>query len=202
MSWQLKGEYFENCSCDVLCPCIASALQAPATQDRCLVPLFIHIEEGNLDEARLDGLTFVMVLDTPARMADGDWRVGLYLDERATEGQREALLTILSGDHGGMPEMLKPFIGEMLGVKVVPIHYSGEGQRRRAEIPGIAEFELENIDLLGNGEPFTIKNVFHPMASELPVAKGIVGRFDDPDFSLSFDNAGKNGHISPFVWQG
>jgi hypothetical protein len=202
MGWQLTGDYFENCSCDVLCPCISSALQAPATQERCLAPLFIHIEEGNLDDTRLDGLNVLMVLDTPARMADGNWRVGLYVDERATGGQQESILAIFSGDLGGVPEMLKPLIGEMLGVKVVPIHYSGEGNRRRGEIPGIAEFEVENIDLLGNGEPFTIKNVFHPMNSELPVSRGIVGRFDDPDFGLSFDNTGKNGHISPFAWQG
>lgn len=202
MGWTLEGEYFENCSCDVLCPCISSALQAPATTDRCRAPLFLHIERGNLEETRLDGLNVLLLLDTPARMADGNWRVGLYVDERASDDQQGALLEILSGDRGGVPEMLKPLIGEMLGVKIAPIHYSGEGQRRRAEIPGVAEFEVENIDLLGNGEPFTIKNVFHPMGSELPVSRGIVGRFEDPDWGLSFDNTGKNGHISPFAWQG
>lgn len=202
MSWHLKGEYFEVCSCDVLCPCIASAMQAPGNADRCQVPLFIRVDDGDFAGLSLDGLNVVMVIDSPPRMADGNWRVALYVDERASGEQHEALLAIFSGAHGGVPEMVAPLIGEMLGVKVTAIHYSGEGNRRRCEIPGVAEFEAENIDLLGNGEPFTIKNVFHPMASEMPVSRGLVARFDDAEFGLSFDNAGKNGHISPFVWQG
>lgn len=202
MSWQLKGEYFENCSCDVLCPCVTSALQEPGDAERCWVPLFLRVDDGHFADTRLDGLNVVMVIDSPPRMADANWRVGLYLDERASEQQQQALLAILSGEHGGVPEMLRPLIGEQLGVKVAPIHYSGEGHRRRGEIPGIAEFDVENIVVAASGEPVTIKNVFHPMGSELPVSRSHVGRFDDPDFGLAFDNAGKNGHISQFDWRG
>ena len=43
MTWQLTGEYLENCNCDVLCPCITSSLQGPADNDRCVVPLAMHI---------------------------------------------------------------------------------------------------------------------------------------------------------------
>ena len=31
MSWEITGEYFENCNCDILCPCITSSLQGPPT---------------------------------------------------------------------------------------------------------------------------------------------------------------------------
>ena len=43
MSWEITGEYFENCNCDILCPCITSSLQGPADNERCQVPLIIHI---------------------------------------------------------------------------------------------------------------------------------------------------------------
>jgi hypothetical protein len=33
VSWQLTGTYFENCSCDMVCPCTASAEQAAKLRD-------------------------------------------------------------------------------------------------------------------------------------------------------------------------
>src|SRR6202140_5852625 len=44
MTWQLRGEYLENCNCDILCPCITSSLQGPADNERCYVPLAMHID--------------------------------------------------------------------------------------------------------------------------------------------------------------
>ena len=104
MTWQLRGEYLENCNCDILCPCITSSLQGPADNERCYVPLAMHISEGQCDGVRLDGLNAVLVVDSPAVMGEGGWRVAVYLDERADESQREALGTVLSGAQGGPPE--------------------------------------------------------------------------------------------------
>ena len=85
MTWQLRGEYLENCNCDILCPCITSSLQGPADNERCYVPLAMHISEGHRDGVRLDGLNAVLVVDSPAVMGEGGWRVAVYLDERADE---------------------------------------------------------------------------------------------------------------------
>lgn len=202
MAWLIKGEYFENCTCDVLCPCLTSAMDTPGDGERCQVPFFVRIDEGYLDDVRLDGLHFVMLVDSPARMADANWRVGLYLDERADERQRAALEQILWGELGGMPELVAGLSGERLGVKVVPIEYSGEGNRRVGRIPGIADFDVENIVVTPDGGPITVKNVFHPFGSELPISKSHRGVFDEPDWGLSFDNTGRNGHITEFAWQG
>src|SRR6266567_4658552 len=145
MSWQLRGEYLENCNCDILCPCITSSLQGPADNERCYVPLAMHISEGHSDGVRLDGLNAVLVVDSPAVMGQGGWRVAVYLDERADEQQREALGAVLSGAMGGPPEMLAGLVGEQLGVKFVPISFSSDGDRRRVEVPGIMEFEVEGL---------------------------------------------------------
>jgi len=143
MSWELRGEYLENCNCDILCPCITSSLQGPADNERCYVPLAMHISEGHSDGVRLDGLNAVLVVDSPAVMGQGGWRVAVYLDERADEQQREALGAVLSGARGGPPEMLAGLVGEQLGVKFVPISFSFDGDRKRVEVPGIMEFEVE-----------------------------------------------------------
>ncbi|TIT85362.1 MAG: DUF1326 domain-containing protein, partial [Mesorhizobium sp.] len=44
-SWQLSGDYFENCSCDVVCPCLISTnaqLTSKPTQGACDVALVFH----------------------------------------------------------------------------------------------------------------------------------------------------------------
>ena len=201
MTWQQRGEYMENCNCDILCPCITSSLAGPADNERCYVPLAMHISEGQCDGVRLDGLNAVLVVDSPAVMGEGGWRVAVYLDERADERQREALGAVLSGAQGGPPEMLAGLVGEQLGVKFVPISFTSDGDRKRVEVPGIMEFEVEGLHAPGSSAVMEIVNVFHPMGANLPVARSITGRYSDPDYGLSFDNTGKNGHFREFAWQ-
>jgi hypothetical protein len=198
MAWSLEGEYMENCSCDVLCPCITSSMAGPADTERCLVPLAMHIEKGEKDGVRLDGLNAIMVVDAPQVMGEGGWRVAVYLDERADEDQQAALGQILSGELGGPPAMLAGLVGEQLGVRVVPINYTSEENRKRVEVPGIMDFEIEPLRNPETGEVHEVTATIHPMGSNLPIAKSVRGHFDD--FGLSFDNTGKNGHYREFAW--
>ena len=72
--WRLSGDYFENCSCTVVCPCLISPkpqLTSQPTQGVCDVPLAFHIETGNYGDVRLDGLNVVVVVHTPGPMAEG-----------------------------------------------------------------------------------------------------------------------------------
>jgi len=202
MAWRLAGEYMENCNCEVLCPCITSSLQGPADNERCYVPLAMHVREGDSDGVRLDDLNIVLVVDSPQVMGNGGWRVAVYIDERADEQQRAALGEILSGAKGGPPEMLAGLIGEQLGVKFVPITYESNDARKRVAVPGIMEFEVEGLRAPDSSAVMEIINVFHPMGANLPIARSIRGHYDDPEYGLSFDNTGKNGHFRDFAWQG
>jgi len=46
MAWQLQGTYFENCNCEVVCPCAATAFAGPADYDRCHALLTFHVDSG------------------------------------------------------------------------------------------------------------------------------------------------------------
>jgi len=200
VAWSLEGEYMENCSCDVLCPCITSSMAGPADTERCLVPMAMHIEKGEKDGLSLDGLNAVLVIDSPQVMGEGGWRVAVYIDERADEKQQAALGQILSGEVGGPPAMLATLIGEQLGVRVVPINYTSEENRKRVEVPGIMDVEIEPLRNPETGEVHEVTATIHPFGSNLPIAKSVRGHFDD--FGLTFDNTGKNGHYREFAWQG
>jgi hypothetical protein len=96
--------------------------------------------------------------------------------------------------------MLAGLIGEQLGVRVVPINYTSDGAHKRVEVPGILDFEIDGVTNPETGDVLEIINVFHPMGSNLPIAKSVKGTFND--FGLQFDNTGKNGHFREFAWSG
>jgi len=58
--------------------------------------------------------------------------MALYLDERASHDQKDALTKIFSGKAGGgLFGIAANLIEEVLGVKSVPIEFSIEAKRRR-----------------------------------------------------------------------
>src|SRR5215472_13403860 len=111
--WRFKGDYFENCNCDVVCPCLVSAkapLTARPTQGTCDVALVFHIDKGKYGEVALDGLNVAVVAHTPGPMADANWTLAAYIDERADERQTAALGAIFGGSEGGPMAAFAPLV--------------------------------------------------------------------------------------------
>src|SRR5437764_13350781 len=138
VQWHLSGDYFENCNCSVVCPCLVSKtapLTSRPTEGVCDVALIFHIEEGRYGGLALDGLNVALAVHTPAAMGEGNWAVAAYIDERADEKQTEALGSIFTGAAGGPMTAFAPLITRNLGVKKVPITYRVEGKKRSAEYP-------------------------------------------------------------------
>src|SRR5215467_8400466 len=146
--WQLSGDYFENCNCAVVCPCLVSAqppLAARPTQGVCDVALFFHIERGSYGELLLDGLNVALIAHAPGPMADGNWTLAAYIDQRADDPQTAALGAIFSGANGGPMAAFAPLIGTNLGAKKVPIAYAISGKSRSAQIPGVLNVAVEPL---------------------------------------------------------
>ena len=93
--WRLKGVEFVNCNCDFGCPCQFAALP---THGNCEAVAAVRIEQGHFGDTRLDDLSFAMTLSWPGAIHQGNGQAQPFIDERANEAQREALLAILSGD--------------------------------------------------------------------------------------------------------
>ena len=83
-SWQMQGEYCETCNCDILCPCLPTNTTAMPTQVHCDVMLAYHIEQGSVGDVSLDGLSFVIALQTPG--ATSCWLRLLMRDARCGWG--------------------------------------------------------------------------------------------------------------------
>ena len=199
MSWKLTADYFENCNCSVICPCIATP-DLHAENEICHAPLISRIVAGEYEGVKLDGLAFVILIESAQVMSQGNWRVGFYVDERADDDQRAALEAIVTGQAGGPPAFIASLTGENLGVKYVPIHFEGEGTHWKAEVPGLLDFEVEAVVTTEGGEPVAVDNIGHPMGSRLPVAKSIRGVMSDSDFGFVYENTGRNGHFNRYSW--
>lgn len=200
--WQISGDYFENCNCDVACPCLFNSvgtMAVPPTNGTCEAPFAFHIDRGAYGDVELDGLNVVLILFSPGVMVEGNFRVALYLDERADERQRDALGAIFSGAAGGPMGALAPLVSEVIGVKPTAIHWSKEGRRRAVEIPDVMRMGVHAVGSLAEDGEVWVPNI-HPLFPEgVALAAGDDGSAWS-DYGLRWDNSGKNGHYAPFNW--
>jgi hypothetical protein len=199
--WQIDGEYFEACSCDSVCPCPTSGLAARPTKGHCDAGLVFRVDRGQFGDTRLDGLSFAVLLHTPGPMIQGNWTVGLIVDERASAPQREALTAIASGQGGGPMAALGPLIGSFRGAEAKAITIQQDGMRRSVSIPGVLDIAVEGIAGANQAEPIYFDNVGHPAASRLALAKA--SRSHMHAFGIDWDDTSgrNNGHFAPFAWR-
>src|SRR5437660_8723260 len=110
-TWHIAGDWFDNCSCAVACPC---TFAQPPDNGFCEFVLFWHIERGHYGDVCLDGLSFVRVGRWEGDLWAGKVKgaAGLFIDERADERQAEALPLILGGRAGGFPARLAALFTE------------------------------------------------------------------------------------------
>jgi len=200
--WELSGDYFENCSCDVVCPCLvspAAPLTAKPTQGVCDVALAFHIDKGKYGDVSLDGLNVVVAAHTPGPMGEGNWTLAAYIDERASEPQTEALGAIFSGGAGGPMAIFAPLVAKNLGAKKVPIAYGAKGKTRTVSIPGVMDMGVEPLPTLHpSGEMWAAMG--HPVAPDrMALAVGRKGS-TFADHGMRWDNSGRNGHYAPIHW--
>jgi len=199
--WQIVGDYFENCNCDVVCPCLISPnapLTSQPTAGACEVAFGFHIDSGNYGGVTLDGLNIGMIARTPGPMGEGNWSVALYLDERADQQQQQALQAIFTGGVGGPMSNLAPLISTVLGVKAVPITFHKEGRRRSVEIPSIMQLAVHALPNINPDAESWAQNV-HPFAPSVAMAVG-EEKSTWTDYGMHWDNSGKNGHYAPIKW--
>jgi hypothetical protein len=202
-SWQIAGEYFENCNCDVVCPCVVSALgfmQAPPDRGFCDVLLVFHINEGRFGDTDLRGLNFIMAAHTPGVMGKGNWAVAAYIDDKASTPQQEALGAIFTGAAGGPFSALAPLISQNVGVKVVPINYQNMGKKRSAVIPNILNSTVQAIPALTPDGVVVVDNVYPLFPKDWVQAGGVATTYND--YNFHWDNSGRAAAYSTFKWSG
>jgi hypothetical protein len=200
MAWKLAGTYFENCNCDWVCPCTVTSFAAPATGDRCQVVLNYHVQRGEIDRIDVSGRSVSIVADSPKRMLDGGWRVGVIIDDKASKEQADKLTAVFAGQVGGPMANLAPLIGEILGIERLPIEYSDKGNRHSIRIGDDIAIEVEDYAAQEGGETTKLTGVAHPSGSTITIARPTSSKIKA--FGMEFHSAGKSAFSAPFNWAG
>jgi hypothetical protein len=172
MAWKIEGTYFESCTCDVACPCTVSSLALPADRDHCSVLLAFDIESGDVEGVDVSGTRVGLVAHAPqAQMTDGNWKVGLVVDDAASDEQVEKLGAVFGGQLGGPFEQLGPLIAENLGLTRASFDYENDGLQHRLKIGDGADVEIEDLASPETGEATRITNVALPVGDTVTIAK-------------------------------
>jgi hypothetical protein len=200
MAWSIEGRYLETCTCDVVCPCTVS-FALPADNDYCRVALIFHVDRGEVEGVDVNGFTVAAVAETGKYMHEGNWRLGILMDEAASDEQAEKLGGVFSGQLGGPMATLAPLVGEQLGVERAPMEFSSDnghhtltvGDRGRLDVEEVVPFGVES------GEPAKLTDIFSPAATTLNIAKATEASGLSA-FGLDLSNAGKAGFAARFAW--
>ena len=203
IKWSITGEYMEACSCHFLCPCVPSNATAASTYDFCKVALTFFIESGQFDGESLDGVSFALIHQSKAIMAEGEWFGGLVVDSAASQKQAEAIKVIAGGKSGGPWDNVAPMISDDRGMERRSISFEQDGARRSVKIDGLLDQSIDGVSSVTvPGENIVIDNAKHPANTRLSLAKA--ARNVIRAFGINWEGkpGEDNGHFAPFSWQG
>jgi hypothetical protein len=113
----------EVCTCNILCPCWVGEDPDNGTCDGVLA---WHYDKGTVNGVDVAGRTFCILTHIPGNILKGNWRIVAYVDDGASDAQRNALLDLWTGKLGGPVADLASLVGEVLGVEQVGDAISAE----------------------------------------------------------------------------
>ena len=157
IEWMMKGNYIKNCNCASGCPC--DFWEKP-TYNICEGMCGMEIDQGYFGDVSLSGLRWVALYHWPGPLHEGNGTLLPIVDERATDTQRTALLTILSGQAGNpWFEVLASVVSKVLQPVFKPIEFECDVEARTAKcsVEGMMETVTEPIKNAVSGEEHRIR---------------------------------------------
>ncbi len=188
MAYEIEGKLLEVCTCNVLCPCWVGEDPDYKT---CDTTIAWGIEKGTIDGVAVGGLTFAVSAHIPKNiLIPKSWKAVVFVDERATPQQEDALLRLFTGQLGGPVADLAGLIGEVVAVERAPITFSVEGGSGRLTIGQRVEAEMAPF-IGATGNPTTLAETVFSTIPGSPVYASKASRYnrDGSDHGIpSVDN--------------
>ncbi|MGH2868309.1 MAG: DUF1326 domain-containing protein [Solirubrobacteraceae bacterium] len=177
-TWSLEGAWFKNCNCDPGCPCDFN--QAPTT-GQCEGIIGMRIDQGHFGDVALDGLKFASAVWWPGRLDEGNGHVLPIVDQSADDEQRNAILTIMSGQAGGtIFEIFSAICPHVREPIFVPIDFDFDIENRAGRLKAgeVVKTEIETLRAIGSSDPYRV-------LVKIPGGFEYTGENDDAETALS-----------------
>jgi hypothetical protein len=99
MGYSLEGSLLEVCTCNILCPCWVG--EDPDGDGTCDSVMAWHVDQGTVNGTSVSGRTVAVATHIPGNVLKGNWKVALFVDDKASDEQNQALLDVWTGKLGG-----------------------------------------------------------------------------------------------------
>ncbi len=200
MTYRLEGRLLEVCTCDVLCPCWVGADPDGGTCDG---TLSWHFDKGEIDGVDVSGLTIAILCHIPGNILKGNWRAVIFVDEKASPQQEEAILKAYTGKLGGPIAEIASLIGEVVAVERVPITFEVEKGKGRLQIGSAVTADVEPFQGATGRDTTLHDTVFSSIpGSPAYVGKAPVYKATSPVLGLDIDLHDHNAVQGSFLFEG
>jgi hypothetical protein len=189
-TYALRGQEIEACECESVCPCVWTK---DNTFGDCRALMVWQVESGSYGATDLQGMAFAVVLTKSGKnivQAMGKWEGTIYVSDKASDEQKNAIVAILSGKWG------KAFA--KIDVRSAPMDLKVDGERREARIGKVASLKMAGLAGLGGKVP-TIENPPFTLIPKLFCAKAETHLYDDG--AVKWDFSGRNAFYGPFEYR-
>jgi hypothetical protein len=190
VSYALRGQEVEACECESVCPCVWAKDDSFGD---CRAVMVWKIESGSYGSTDLQGALFAVVLTKSGKnvvQAMGKWEGIIYVGDKASAEQKNAIVAFLSGKWG------KAFA--KIDVRSAPMELQADGEHREARIGKVAALKMAGIQG-SNGKVPSIENPPFALIPKLYCAKSEVHTFDDG--ASRWDFSGRNAFYGPFEYR-
>lgn len=190
MAYELEGSLLEVCNCNVLCPCWIGEDPDNGTCDGIVG---YHVDRGTVDGVDVSGRSFVLLAHIPGNVLKGNWRAVVYVDDKATPQQKEALLNAFTGKLGGPLADQAQLIGEVVAVESVPIDFRVEKGKGTLKVGSVVDAEMAPY----SGPTGQVTTLNESIFSTIPgspayVAKASKYRANVPQLGFNINLSGHN----------
>ncbi len=200
-SWSFKADYVEACNCDHGCPCNFNGFP---TYGFCRALVLFHIRNGNYGDTDLSSLDVVCAFSWPKAIHEGNGTCQLFITKNSSEEQRNAILSIFSGQAKGEGPfaLFAGTIKFFLDPQFVDIKVNIDGKRSSFSVPDVMDVQVESFVNPVTGEEQDTK---------IQLPKGFIWRLAEAAKTkimkistpyLNFDDSGKNAFYSVIEYKG
>jgi len=183
MAYHLEGRLLEVCNCRVLCPCWIGEDPDNGTCDTIVA---WRIDKGAVDGVDVGGNTIAAVAHVPGNILEGNWSAAIFVDDKASKAQEEALLRVYTGKAGGPVADLAKLIGTVVSVERAPIRFDVNGGKGTLAIGSDYYAELDPY-LGATGGQTTLSDTVFSTVPGAPVFVGKAPTYRSKNAKLGID---------------
>ena len=197
--WRLELEHAMGCNCNWGCPC---SFESPPTYGTCEAALAYHIVKGSCGRTALDGLLWLTAAMWPGPLHERNGRAVVFLDESASDDQRQALEAIATGKVGGPIGIFMSTVTAGIQVRTARISFEWAGKNTSFGVQGSVDVDFEPIRNPVTGEEHYASTLLNTGMLNKREDHYSVKRLNVDSGGLKFSYRGRNAFTSQVIWAG